>query len=899
MTSKLLVIFVIMNVMLGCQQKEQVRKNTLSEFVVKEEKITSNQKIKVNQDIAEVAYKEYLAGDNNKSINRKRALQRLAEIQLDIKVTDPKKYIGKNDSSSIDLFKRRLHEFPDDKSNDVVMYQLANAYAVSGKNDEKIEVLEQLVDKYPSSKYFVESMFRLGESYLSKSLYIDAELALTSVIVEDRKGKYKNNALFKRAWSKYKQLRYDEAVADYNQLLALYPGGVSKNRSDQEFLKNIYKVYSSCITYLGIEDSLSKLVNWLEDTQTRFQVYENLSASLIKQDRLLDAAKVYLSYINTEQTEYRNEALISLSALWKNYPVKDYSIQQLIALEDQLGLKAKKFTLSDTAKRTMAENQIYIASYYHSLAQKKHKKTSLYSRQALAAYKNLIDHYQHADAARYMFLYAELLQDVNKFNEAIVFYQKSLGEITNKKERSKVSFALLSLSNKLFYKNELNKQEYIKLNNKYLSALDDNNISGLLLSFSEYLYNEKMFIEAISYIEENKHNIKNKSTDKLKYILASSYFQIGEYQSSEYTYTSIADRLKFNDYNKRLALAIFKQAESLRDKYLYEQSIAKFDQITQLMLDKSIQLRAQIDVSNIYMLLSDWKNAINRLLAIKNKYPNNEFAFIIANKLSVAYLNNNQDKLAAIEFENIYEQSKDDKLKRTAIWQAAELFETGGDRWSSVKAYKTYIKKYPQPSSLYVEAMNKLTELYSDLNKNKKRNFWLNKIIQYVGNNNNASERMKYLASKATIIKARDYYAGFKRVKLTVPLKVSLSKKKKVLKNTVSSLQKVNQYKMYDHVSESIYWIAETYYDFSKSLLSSERPDNLSDLELEQYDVLLEDQAIPFEDQAIRYYLQNMQALKQGRYGKWVAKSLSRLSTIYPSKYRRSELVETHINQFH
>ena len=899
MNNRLLPILCVMFLLVSCNKEPSTRSNTLSDFTIQEETISKNKSIEVDSTKAEKAYKEYLSQETTKTDDRKRALQRLAEIKLDMKVSDPSQYVVKGDSTSISLFKRRLREFPNDKNNDLIMYQLANAYAISGDEDNKVKILERLVDSYQGSKYFVESMFRLGESYLSKGLFIDAELALTSVIIEDRTNKYKNNALFKRAWAKYKQLRYSEAITDYNELLKLYPGGRSSNRSDQEFLKNIYRVYSACIAYIGIDDSLGDLSVKVSDNQTRYHIYHNLAKFLIKQERHLDATRVYLTFIDTENTKYRNEVLIALSEVWKEYPGKEYSMDQLLSLENQFGLSANKFTLSDESKNKMAENLVYVSEYYHSLSQKKSKQRKEYSLKALDAYNLLISSYNHKNTAQHMFLYAELLQEQKQASKALVYYEKSVMLEKDQGKKSRSAFALLSLTNQLFFKQSITKQQYLEFNDKYLKNINKKHSYELLLAFSEYLYNEKQFEEAISYIEENSNKLQGRNTDKLKFILASSYFEIGEFVSSENTYKKISNMKKFTDINKRLALAIFKQAEKLRDKYLYEASIAKFDQIATLKLDRKTELRAQIDVSSIYMLLSDWDNAIQRLIKLRDKYPNSQFDKDITHKLSVAYLNNNQDKYAALEFEKIYEFTKDLKLKRTAIWQAAELYETGGDRWRSVKAYKKYIKQFKQPSSLYVEAMNKLSDLYTDLKLSDKRNYWLTQIIKYVRSSKESSDRMKYLASKATMIKARDYYASFKRVKLTVPLKVSLTKKKKVLKNTVSSLKKVNQYKMYDHVSESIFWMAETYYDFSKSLMSSERPKNLSELELEQYDVLLEDQAIPFEDQAIRYYLQNLQALKQGRYGKWVAKSIDRLSTIYPSKYRRKELVESHINQFH
>ena len=887
----------------ACNNEKSVKKKTLSDFVVNDEQIVRNKAIIVNKEKAKNAYQAYLSSSSSKSSIRKNALQRLAEIQLDMTVSNPEKYVGKSDKSSISLFKKRLREFPNDSKNDVVLYQLANAYAVSGRDDKKVDVLEQLVDKYPESKFYIESMFRLGESYLTKSQFIDAELALTSVIVEDRSSKYKNNALFKRAWSKYKQLRYSEAIEDYNHLLAQYSKGSSSNRSDQEFLNNIYKVYGACISYLGIDSTLDELSSHIPNNDIRFHIYKNLAKSLSNQGRNIDAAMVYDKYLHIEKSNQRNDILTSLSELWVNYKTKEYSIEKLLALESMYGISSNSFKLNQAAKQRLSNNLVYISEFYHSLYQKtkERKKRTIFLAKARASYTDLIKKYIRKDMVRYKYQYAELMQESGHLEESLDAYKSVFVDKSAKKYRNKSAYAMLTLANKMYLTKKITKSRYTKLNSQYLNNLSQKHVYKLLLSFSEHLYNNKQFEQAVSHIEEQRHLLDNKNSDKLKFILASSYFEIGEFAESEKTFRVINNKNNiYTDLNKRLALSIFKQAELLKDKYLYEASIKKYDQISADKLDDNVNLLAQIDVSSIHMQTSEWKKAIQRLNKIRLAYPNSKFNHQIINQLSVAYLNNNQDKLSAIEFEKIAGFTKDVKLKQSALWQAAELYETGNDIWSSVRTYKQYVNKFPSPVSLNFEAQYKLSQLYTKLKLFDKRNYWLSQLIKNSAKKNlKTTERIQYLASNATITLARDEYVKYSRVKLKIPLKVSLRKKKKVLKTAISSLQKVNKYKMYEHISESIYWIAETYYDFSKSLLKSERPKNLSELELEQYDVLIEDQAIPFEDQAIRYFLQNIKSTGQGKYSNWVGRSFEKLSQIYPSKYKRRELVETHVGQFY
>ena len=57
---------------------------------------------------------------------------------------------------------------------------------------------------------------------------------------------------------------------------------------------------------------------------------------------------------------------------------------------------------------------------------------------------------------------------------------------------------------------------------------------------------------------------------------------------------------------------------------------------------------------------------------------------------------------------------------------------------------------------------------------------------------------------------------------------------------------------------------AELYRQLAKDLMASERPNNLSKDELEQYNVLLEEQAFPFEEKSIKLHEVNTARSKDG-----------------------------------
>ena len=63
---------------------------------------------------------------------------------------------------------------------------------------------------------------------------------------------------------------------------------------------------------------------------------------------------------------------------------------------------------------------------------------------------------------------------------------------------------------------------------------------------------------------------------------------------------------------------------------------------------------------------------------------------------------------------------------------------------------------------------------------------------------------------------------------------------------------------------------------FSHDLMASDRPSELDADALEQYEILLEEQAFPFEEKAIDLYKANTDRAPDGVYDEWVQKSFER-----------------------
>jgi cellulose synthase operon protein C len=90
-------------------------------------------------------------------------------------------------------------------------------------------------------------------------------------------------------------------------------------------------------------------------------------------------------------------------------------------------------------------------------------------------------------------------------------------------------------------------------------------------------------------------------------------------------------------------------------------------------------------------------------------------------------------------------------------------------------------------------------------------------------------------------------------------------------------------------VTAATFHTAALYQDFGKAMLGSQRPRGLKKLELEQYNVLLEEQAFPFEEKAIELHEANARRTAQGVWDSFVQKSLAELAKLKPVRYAKLE----------
>ncbi|HEY7378609.1 MAG TPA: hypothetical protein VH542_08010, partial [Steroidobacteraceae bacterium] len=151
--------------------------------------------------------------------------------------------------------------------------------------------------------------------------------------------------------------------------------------------------------------------------------------------------------------------------------------------------------------------------------------------------------------------------------------------------------------------------------------------------------------------------------------------------------------------------------------------------------------------------------------------------------------------------------------------------------------------------------------------------------------------------AKATLVFAEPAGSAFALVKLDAPLKKNLALKKDAMERALNAYGKAAQYGVAEVTTAATYQMAELYRVLAKDLMESERPKNLKEDELEEYDVLLEEQAFPFEEKAISIHEANIARANEGVYDEWVRKSFDALAKLKPARYAKAEIGADYVKE--
>lgn len=876
------------------------------------------------------------------------AMRRLADLELQTgqeqSASDNKKSVHasqKRIKAAIRLYETFLETYPNKKNNDIILYQLAKAYELNLQQGKLLLTLNTIVRKFPNTRYIEEVQFRRGEAYFILRNYKQAELAYTSILNNHPNSNYYEKSLYKYGWTRFKQLDYKSATKAFigfldrkhqqGQLLADGPSP-DISRSNKELLTDVLRVTSLSFSYQQGHRSVNDFFSRNGQKMYEPIIYNNLAELYLDKTRIRDAATTYLAYSKKYPTSslapkyhskaiesYKKGGFSSLILPTKITFVKQYGINT--AYWNAQNREAQK-SITPLLKKHIKE----LAAYFHAEARKiKHnksrKKKSLqannklfakYIVQATTWYKLYIKSFPDDNGtAKINFLLAEAHQDAGQYRNAIHQFEKAAYHYPQNKNPQKAAYAALLLYpavQKSLKGNEQTQWQQKKISSalKYTNNFpNDKYTSSILANTAEELFKIGNYSLAISTATKLSTNTK---VNKKLYIstllvIGHAEFEMQHYSKSEDSYRVLIKKLprkhkEYKNVRERLAASIYKQGEQAKNSNKLAIAAEFFLRVGKEVPGSKLRATADYDAATIFINLEQWDKAQKVLENFKKTQPKkHKLQFGVTEKLALVYSKTGNAIKAANEMISLSNKAKHytRDQRRKLLLGAATIYNDNNRKKTAKRILIAYVKNYPKPLEQAIEAR----QLLADFNKKsnyKRHHYWLREIIKADNlGGKERTQRTHFLAATAYMELTLPLFKSYKAARLTIPLKRSLKRKKNLMKKVVSSYDNAMKYRVAEITTSATYYIAEIYNDFATALLQSQRPKKLSADELEQYDVLLEEQAFPFEEKAIDIHAANAKRVKDNIYDKWVKLSITALSKLNPVRYAKIEKGERYV----
>jgi len=845
------------------------------------------------------------------------AMRRLADLYLaeEQDALGEGQAVAGSTSRAAQLYAQLLKRYPDHKRNDTALYQLARAYEQSGEDEPAMQALSRYANKYSENDKYDEAQFRRGEYLFVRRQFREAEAAYQAVLDAGAESDFHQQALYKLGWARFKQNDYESALHAYLSLLdemlgshdsTELPDGLA--RADQERLDDTLRAVSLSFSYLGDTKAIQNYFSRQGSKPYEPLLYARLAGLHLSKERYSDAADTYRLFASAHP-QHREAPLFQSRVIdvYKQAGFGARVLEEKQAFVERYQPASNYWQQHNPNESPDVLNQVQrhlrdIAEHYHARAQQL-KKPAAYA-EAGRWYRLFLSAFPTSKQAPYMnFLYAELLTSAGSHGEAALQYERTAYTYGEHEKAAESGYAAL-----LAYR-------------KHEAALQgrqraDWHLAGITSALrfatefpahkqalpvrtlaAQQLYALRDYQGAIAAalpVTENPHADSALSLSAWT-VIAHSRFDLQDYLKAEAAYQEVLARTPRNDkartaLQEKLAASIYKQGEQARTSGDLAAAAGHFMRIADAVPRSPINVTAQYDAAAAYIALKRWPDAIRILEPWRKANPGHKLQADVTRKLAVLYRENGQPVRAAGEFERIADSEKDPALRREARLTTASLYQQAGRGDKAIEAYKRFIKEFPQPVEPAMEAQFQLVQLYGKAGQAGKALYWQRQLVKTDrAAGKQRSDRTRYLAAHARLALVAGEQAAYHQVALKEPLKKNLVKKKKHMKAAIKGYTEAAAYKVADVTTEATFRIGKIYQDFGTALMTSERPHNLNTEELEQYEILLEEQAYPFEEKAIEVHETNARRTADGLYDKWVRKSLAELAELMPVRYAKQE----------
>jgi tetratricopeptide (TPR) repeat protein len=819
---------------------------------------------------------------------------------------------------AIILYKKLLAKYPNYDRNDQVLYQLSHAYEEIGQVEEAMKTMNTIVKDFPKSRYFDEVQFRRGEYYFTRKSFVDAKHAFKSIVDIGEGSSYYELSLYKLGWTYYKQEQYEDSLKRFIALLDSkiktgYDFDHLKDTLDERRIEDTFRVVSLAFSNLGGAEAVSEYFNKFGKRSYELNIYNNLGDYYLDKRRYSDAAITYNTFVKSNPFhKVAPHFDIKVIDIYRNGNFPKLVIDAKTKFVAHYGHKSDYWNYFDIkslpeVRAKVKSSLIELANHYHSRYQDEKwakDKTENFNEAKKWYLEFLKTFHAEPETPAINYQLAELLLENKLYGQAAIEYEHTAYDYPLHGKSAEAGYAAVyayreSASVVAPSEHEQVIQAVIRVSLKFADTFPKHQKGALVMEAAiDDIYGLKNYDLAVTTghkLLSKFPGAEHKILRSAWLIIAHSSFELAKFKDAEEGYLNVLRLTPEHDNSRadvieNLSASIYKQGEQASKLTDYKSAAFHFLRIALSAPTSKIRPTADYDGATALIQLKDWQKAVSILSAFRSTHKGHLLQPEVTKKIAYVYKESGEFALAAIEYERIETESKNIEIRSEALKLAANLYIEANETDKAMQVYRRYVNYFPKPLEAALEIRRKMADILRTKNEIKAYFEELKLIVQAdVSAGVERTGRTRYLGATSSLILTEPLFVQFAQIKLIKPFEQNLARKKNALRSAKEGFEKLLGYEVGEVASAATYYIAELYFNFNRALFESERPNDLSLLEKEQYELAIEEQAYPFEEKAIQIHEKNLELLSLGIYGVWIENSIEKLAKLIPARYAKYE----------
>lgn len=801
-------------------------------------------------------------------------------------------------------------------------YELSGSYDKLGQADRAIDLLKQMLKRFPTTRYASEAHFRIAEYAFSQRKFAEARKDYVQVL-KDGDSRYIEQAKYLLAWTYYKDGLYDEAIEPFQSLInALQTKQKQQelNKGEALRLADSYRALSLVFVQLGGASALAKNYDGKTLDDHEIRMYNEVATRYREQKQPFNLAQTYEGFIARHplatQTATFNSELI------KVYSDAGFAKDIIRAKSDYVArfdteqnyFQQANPELQATLRPELKANLDDLAKHYNATAQL-NKSVADYARAAELYQKQLALATDSSDQVRIRELLSEALYNAAEYPRAIaVFEALAYGQPRSQNPQNAGYFALLSYQARMKQlpaeqqRAWLDQQKDSTLRYADAFARDKSTVPALLAISSQYLdLKDYTMVSGLAERILKLPNLTESDRKTSQILLANARFDLSQWTGAEAAYRQVLTlgNLKTDErtrYQNQLAASIYRQAEQAQQ----QPNFAEASRLYQLASDTTLDNTVKVDAAwRSAMVVGEIASAVPLLQNFYARYPTSEQANGILERIINIQTSAQDWRGAAQTYQQIYQRDRNSKPDNAlaALWLAAESErkQAGGAetaRKTQISAaemalYLQYINEPRADLSQAVEASERIYQdalLKADLNTQQTE---MKRHLVWIKRNDlpaSVQPRLRYLAARAYTAQDQALIEQYRAIAITQPLKDSIARKQAGLQTILASQQTILDLKVAEFVTRAQFVLGDSFARFYQAVNNAPTPDGLDELATEQYKIAVEEQTTPLKEKALEWHKANYSLMidpDAALWDAWIGQSLDALASLSAGKFAR------------